>query len=63
LNQAQTKIIASNGKKIANAVISISKNNKISVTMPKNTKPGTYTLQIKAKNGKTYSATVVVKRK
>jgi hypothetical protein len=63
LSQAQTKIVSSNGKKIANAVVSISKSNKISVTLPKNTKPGTYTLQIKAKNGKTYTATVVVKKK
>jgi hypothetical protein len=63
LSQAQTKIISSNGKKIANAVVSISKSNKINVTLPKNTKPGTYTLQIKAKNGKTYTATVVVKKK
>jgi hypothetical protein len=63
LSQAQTKIISSSGKKIANAVVSISKSNKINVTLPKNTKPGTYTLQIKAKNGKTYTATVVVKKK
>jgi hypothetical protein len=63
LKQAQTKIVSSSGKKIANAVVSISKSNKINVTLPKNTKPGTYTLQIKAKNGKTYSATIVVKKK
>jgi methionine-rich copper-binding protein CopC len=63
LSQAQTKIVSSNGKKIANAVVRISKSNKISVTLPKNTKPGTYILQIKAKNGKTYTATVVVKKK
>jgi hypothetical protein len=63
LSQAQTKIVSSNGKKIANAVVSISKSNKINVTLPNNTKPGTYTLQIKAKNGKTYTATVVVKKK
>lgn len=63
LKQAQTKIVSSSGKKIANAVVSISKSNKINVTLPKNTKPGTYTLQIKAKNGKTYTATIVVKKK
>jgi hypothetical protein len=63
LKQAQTKIVSSSGKKIANAVVSISKSNKINVTLPKNTMPGTYTLQIKAKNGKTYSATIVVKKK
>ena len=63
LKQAQTKIVSSSGKKITNAVVSISKSNKINVTLPKNTKPGTYTLQIKAKNGKTYSATIVVKKK
>lgn len=63
LSQAQTKIVSSSGQKISNAVIKIDKNNKVNVTLPKNTKPGTYTLQIKTKNGKTYTATVVVPKK
>ena len=63
LKQAQTKIVSSNGQKISKAIVKIDKSNKVSVTLPKNTKPGTYTLQIKAKNGKTYSATIVVKKK
>ena len=63
LKQAQTKIVSSSGQKISKAIVKIDKSNKVSVTMPKNTKPGTYTLQIKAKNGKTYTATIVVKKK
>ena len=63
LKQAQTKIVSSSGQKISKAIVKIDKSNKVSVTMPKNTKPGTYTLQIKAKNGKTYAATIVVKKK
>ena len=63
LKQAQTKIVSSNGKVMSKAVIKISKSNKINVTLPKGTKPGTYTLQIKAKNGKTYKAVIVVPKK
>jgi hypothetical protein len=63
LSKAQTKIISSSGKTIANAIVNISKSNKINVTLPKNTKPGTYTLQIKAKNGKTYKTVIVVPKR
>jgi hypothetical protein len=63
LSQAQTKIVSSSGQRISNAVIKIDKNNKVNVTLPKNTKPGTYTLQIKAKNGKTYKTVIVVPKK
>jgi methionine-rich copper-binding protein CopC len=63
LKQSQTKIVSSSGKVISKAIIKISKDNKISVTLPKGTKPGTYTLQIKANNGKTYKAVIVVLKK
>ena len=63
LKQAQIKIVSSSGKVISKAVVKISKSNKITVTLPKGTKPGTYTLQIKAKNGKTYKAVIVVPKK
>ena len=63
LKQAQVKIVSSNGKVMSKAEIKISKSNKINVTLPKGTKPGTYTLQIKAKNGKTYKAVIVVPKK
>jgi len=63
LSQAQKKIVSSSGQRISNAVIKIDKNNKVNVTLPKNTKPGTYTLQIKAKNGKTYKTVIVVPKK
>ena len=41
----------------------ISKDNKILVTLPKGTKPGKYTLEIKPKNGKTYKAIIIVGKK
>ena len=63
LKQAQTKIVSSTGKTVSKAIIKISKSNKTNVTLPKGTKPGTYTLQIKAKNGKTYKAVIVVPKR
>ena len=63
LKLAKSKIVSANGTVISKAKIKISKNNKISVTLPKGAKPGTYTLQIKAKNGKTYKAVIVVPKK
>ena len=58
-----TKHVSSTGKTVSKAIIKISKGNKINVTLPKGTKPGTYTLQIKTKNGKTYKAVIVVPKK
>jgi methionine-rich copper-binding protein CopC len=63
LQLAKSKIVSANGTVISKATIKISKNNKISVTLPKGTKPGKYTIAIKAKNGKTYKATIVVGKK
>jgi hypothetical protein len=63
LKQSKSKIVSANGTVISKAIIKISKNNKISVTLPKGTKPGKYTIAIKAKNGKTYKATIVVGKK
>ena len=63
LKTAQSKVFSTSGKVISKAIIKISKGNNISVTLPKSTKPGRYTLQVKAKNGKTYKATIVVTKK
>jgi methionine-rich copper-binding protein CopC len=63
LKLAKSKVISSNGTAISKAIIKISKDNKISVTLPKGTKPGKYTIEIKAKNGKTYKATIIVAKK
>jgi len=63
LKQSKSKIVSANGTVISKAIIKISKNNKISITLPKGTKPGKYTIAIKAKNGKTYKATIVVGKK
>jgi hypothetical protein len=63
LKQAKSKIISAKGAVISKAIIKISKDNKILVTLPKGTKPGKYNLVIKSKNGKTYKATIVVGKK
>jgi hypothetical protein len=60
---AKTKITDSKGKVIPAVKVSISSKGKVSVTFPKGTKPGVYTLKVTSKANKVVYLPVTVKKK
>ena len=53
----------SKGKAIPAAKVNISSKGKVSVTFPKGTKPGTYTVKVTTKTKKVWYLSVKVKKK
>ena len=63
LKSAKIKVFSPTGAVVSKAIMKIGKGNKISLNLPKSSKPGKYILQVKAKNGKTYKALIIINKK
>lgn len=63
LKNSEIKLRSASGQEVKGFKIKISSGNKITVTLPKGTKPGIYKIQIKTADGKVITKRIVIKKK